>query len=60
MSSLLTIPEAAAYLKISRAKIYQLLKADELPARKIGGKTVFLPDELEKYAHDLPVWTGRA
>ena len=60
MSSVLTIPEAAVYLKLSRAKLYELLKRGDIVGRKIDGKTVFLVPDLDRYIADLPLWTGRA
>ena len=34
---LLRVPEAAAQLGISRAKLYELIAAGKLPAVKVGG-----------------------
>jgi excisionase family DNA binding protein len=60
MTPILNIPEAAAYLHISRAKLYVLLNKGTLPGRKLDGHTIFFADELEACARDLPRWTGRA
>lgn len=36
----LSIPAAASYLSISRASIYRLIKAGELPLVKVGGRSL--------------------
>jgi excisionase family DNA binding protein len=40
-----TIPEAAAYLRISRAKLYQDMKSGAVPVVKDGSRT-FVPGHV--------------
>lgn len=36
----MTVPEAAAYLRISRASLYRLFRDGDLKPRKIAGRTL--------------------
>lgn len=36
----LTVGEAAAYFRVSRASVWRLLRSGELPRTRIGGRTV--------------------
>jgi hypothetical protein len=38
----------------SRTKLFQLVRTGALKARKLGGLTVVLPDDLDTYVHNLP------
>jgi excisionase family DNA binding protein len=49
------VPTAAAAIGISRARLYQLIGAGDLEARKVGSKTVVLRSEIERYVAGLPV-----
>ena len=55
---LLKVPEAAAQLGISRAKLYELIAAGTLPAVKIGGcrrlRSVDLHDFVDNLATPAP------
>ena len=51
---LVRINPAAAYLGVSRSKLYELLGAGDLVARRIGGRTLILYADLEAYAKALP------
>jgi excisionase family DNA binding protein len=53
--ALYDVKDAAAYLHLSRARVYELLAAGDLEARKLGGKTVLLKTEIERYVRSLPV-----
>lgn len=44
-SPLKTIPEASAYLKVSRAKLYTMLP--ELQTVRLGGRRLVLKDSLD-------------
>lgn len=46
---LLKIGEAAVFLRASRAKMYRLVKAGDLPARKVGSTYVFYERDLLAY-----------
>ena len=43
------INQAALTLGISRSKLYQLIQAGEIVKARIGGRSVILADELERY-----------
>ncbi len=47
--NLLTVEETCAYLRLSRATVYRLLKTGELPSFKVG-KSRRLPEpDIENY-----------
>ena len=50
---LLKVPEAAAQLGISRAKLYELVAAGILPAVKIGGCRRLRSADLQDYVNRL-------
>ena len=50
---LLKVPEAAAQLGISRAKLYELIAAGDLPAVKIGGCRRLRSADLQDYVNRL-------
>ena len=50
---LLKIPEAAAQLGVSRAKLYELIASGELPAVKIDGCRRVRTDDLRAYVEGL-------
>lgn len=52
----LNVDEAAAYLRVSRATIYNLVSQRRLTSHKIGAKTVFKETDLDK----VPSAKGRA
>jgi excisionase family DNA binding protein len=49
---LLRLPEAAAYLNVSKHTLYKLLEADKLPAAKVGGSWRFSADKLDEWIAD--------
>ena len=51
--TLLTVDEAAWSLGIGRSKLYKFIALEEIRVVKIGGKTLFLPDDLEAFARRL-------
>jgi len=44
-----TIPEAADYLRISRATVYNIAKTGKLKLTKIGSRTVIRGMDIEYY-----------
>lgn len=40
---------------IGRTKLYALIKAKEIPLRKIGVKTIILRQDVDSYLSALPV-----
>ena len=55
----LRIPEACAYIGVSRSRLYQLLAQRKLPARKLGHRTLIQRDELDQFLDGLPEATFR-
>ncbi len=49
MEAILTIPEVARYLKISKSKIYYLVQRREIPHVKIGRNVRIKESELTKW-----------
>jgi len=47
--TLLSTDEAAEFLRASRAKLYRLVKAGELPGYKVGATYVFYLRDLHSY-----------
>ena len=48
ISPLLSVPETASYLRMSRSWVYQTLRRF-CPARKIGGKVKYLKEDLDRF-----------
>ena len=46
--------EACEALRIGRTKFYELLAAREIKAIALGGKTLILGAELERFLNELP------
>lgn len=51
-NDILTIEEAAEYLKIGKRSIYKLAKAGEIPCKKVLNKWRFVKEELKKWVAD--------
>ena len=49
MDEILTIPQVAKYLKISKSKIYYLVKRREIPHSKIGRNVRIRESDLAKW-----------
>lgn len=54
MKQALSIPELCKEIGIGRSKVYDLMRAGDLPYRKIGKRTVFLAKDVEAYLDNLP------
>ena len=48
-SNIMTVQEVAAYLRISRFSVYNMVKKGELPAMKVLNKLRFNLEDLEQY-----------
>ncbi len=53
-TTLMTVPETAAYLRASRATVYRLIASGQLPALKVGGRFRIDRDELDEYVYGAP------
>jgi len=51
---LLDAAEAARRLGTTRAALYARIGRGTIPARRLGGRLVFVSDELEAWARALP------
>lgn len=50
----LTVLEAATVIGIGRSKTYELIRTGQLPARKIGSRTIILRDDAQAVLRALP------
>ena len=57
-SDIMTVQEVAAYLRISRFSVYNLVKRGELPAMKILNKFRFSLDNVEHYLNTHKINRG--
>lgn len=55
MSKALSVNDAMIAIRIGRTKLYHEMKAGRITARKIGRKTVFLAEEIDRYLAALPL-----
>jgi excisionase family DNA binding protein len=55
-----TIVEAAQYLRISRALLYQLIRQGRIKTVKIGARTIIRGAELERFLRPAASRLGRA
>ena len=46
----MTLEEVAAYLKLSRSKIYEMSRAGDIPCSKIAGRWRFSRSEVDQWA----------
>jgi hypothetical protein len=56
----LTIPSAASMTGLGRTRIYELIGAGVLDARKAGRRTIIMGDSLRAYLSTLPPASVRA
>lgn len=52
-SNLLTVKEAAKYLKVSSSMIYKLIKNKKIPFAKIESKYLFSKSKLDEWVDSL-------
>ena len=46
---LLTVAEAAEYLRISKRTLYMYVRKDKVPYRKPNGRVLFVPGDLDSF-----------
>lgn len=56
---LLSKRQAAHALAISIWTLDELVRAGQLAAKKLGSRVVFDPDEIRRFADNLPAWEPR-
>ena len=56
MSELLSVPEVARMLNVSRGSVYNMTRSGRIPAIRVGSMFRFVPAEIEAWldAHRLP------
>jgi excisionase family DNA binding protein len=54
-----SVETASKIVNIGRTKLYALIGAGSLPARKCGRRTLILVSDLEALLHNLPRVDGR-
>lgn len=55
MPKILTVQDVVAEYRISRTKLYSLIKTGEIEARKLGYRTIITEAEMDRYVASLPV-----
>jgi excisionase family DNA binding protein len=50
---LYTVNEASHALKMSRSKVYSLMKSGQIDSVKVGGSRRFTREALERFIHGL-------
>jgi excisionase family DNA binding protein len=53
------LKEACAATGCSKDRIYNALNAGELSAKRLGGRTYFMADELERWLREKPEYSPR-
>jgi len=51
-TNILTVSELAEYLKLSRAKVYQMAQRGELPGAKLGTHWRFRKDLIDRWLEE--------
>lgn len=54
----LTVADAAAIAGIGKTLLYRALQTKQLPARKLGRRTLILRKDLDQWLTTLPRWAG--
>jgi excisionase family DNA binding protein len=54
IAMILYVTEAAHFLSCSEKAVRQRVARQLIPFRKLGGRVIFLRDELETFLRDLP------
>ena len=49
----LTVPEAAAYLRLSKDYVYRRTASSTIPHHRIGRKILFTPEQLDQWVFEL-------
>ena len=54
----LTVADAATIAGIGKTLLYRALQTKQLPARKLGRRTLILRKDLDHWLASLPRWAG--
>ena len=55
MEKLLTLPDLASYLQMSKEKLYRMAKAGKIPASKLGGSWRFKKTRVDSWVDEMEV-----
>ena len=55
MEKLLTLPDLASYLQMSKEKLYRMAKAGKIPASKLGGSWRFKKTRVDSWIDQMEV-----
>jgi excisionase family DNA binding protein len=55
----LTIKQACTISNVGRSKLYIAIQQGSLRAKKLGKKTLILPEDLQRWLEDLPTYTPK-
>jgi excisionase family DNA binding protein len=58
MAKLMTVEEAALYLRVGKKTIYRLLKQGKIPATRVGQQWRFNKASIDEWLHQKPAETG--
>jgi len=58
MVKLMTVEEAAGYLRVGKKTIYRLLKQGKIPATRVGQQWRFNKASIDKWLHQTPAEIG--
>jgi len=53
MEKLLTLPELADYLQVSKSKLYRMTKKGKIPASRIGGSWRFKKSRIDRWIDEM-------
>lgn len=55
----LTTAEAARALGIGKTKLFELIAKGDLPALRLGGRTLVRREDIEAFVAQLPRWRSK-
>lgn len=55
MEKLLTLPDLAKYLQMSKEKLYRMAKTGKIPASKLGGSWRFKKTRVDSWVDQMEV-----
>lgn len=53
MEKLLTLPQLARYLQVSKEKLYKMAQKSKIPASKIGGSWRFKKNRIDEWVDEM-------